>query len=242
MSAALRLPYCFDTFLNVAQWSLFASWEQNLGEGQSSGGDPQKGRGRDGDRGEGERREGGRKGDIPFGTECDCLTKMSKTYKTKTQGSFKAVVLRLHPCPSDAETLVFRIAFKANFYFSFCFCFWQKVGVNQVDHWPYSLVSFPRDSGYFWENKICLQRGHIFMSVKLSREANLGLEKVALGAATRVAVFPAPHRPLPKLPPLKGTNTCLCDSGVLIKQNSLPTLQSHFHKSTVPSGAKNPSP
>lgn len=105
------------------------------GEGQSSGGDPQKGREAEMEIGEKERDgRGGRKGDIPFGTECDCLTKTAKPTKPKHRALFKAVVLRLHPCPSDAETLVFRIAFKANFYFSFCFCFWQKVGVNQVDH------------------------------------------------------------------------------------------------------------
>lgn len=73
-------------------------------------------------------------GDIPFGRECDCLMKTAKPTKPKHGALFKAFVLRLSPCPSDVGMLVFRIAFKANFYFSFCFCFWQKVGVNQVDH------------------------------------------------------------------------------------------------------------
>lgn len=105
------------------------------GEGQSSGGDPQQDREAEMKIGEKERDgRDGRKGDIPFGRECDCLTKTAKPTKPKHRALFKAVVLRLRPCPSDAETLVFRIAFKANFYFSFCFCFWQKVGVNQVDH------------------------------------------------------------------------------------------------------------
>ena len=76
----------------------------------------------------------GREGDTPFGRECDCLMKTAEPTKPKHSALFKAVVLRLRSCPSDAGMFVFRITFKANFYFSFCFCFWQNVGVNQVDH------------------------------------------------------------------------------------------------------------
>lgn len=105
------------------------------GKGQSFGGDPQQDRETEMEIRERERdRRDGREGDTPFGRECDCLMKTAEPTKPKHSALFKAVVLRLRSCPSDAGTLVLRITFKANFYFSFCFCFWQNVGVNQVDH------------------------------------------------------------------------------------------------------------
>lgn len=135
VSTALRLPYCFDCFLNVARWSLFASWEQNFGERDRATEGTHSRTEAEMEIGERERdRRDGKEGDTPFGRECDCLMKTAEPTKPKHSAVFKAVVLRLRSCPSDAGTLVFRITFKANFYFSFCFCLWQKAEVNQVDH------------------------------------------------------------------------------------------------------------
>lgn len=74
------------------------------------------------------RQRQGRGKDTLFRRDWDGLMKTSEPTTANHGALFRAVILRLHPCPIDAGTLAFRIAVRVSFCFSCCFASGEKWG------------------------------------------------------------------------------------------------------------------